>query len=118
MKAAKVRYIGTRDAVDGAQVWLRFPGGREERLPLRTEVECRSPTGFEWGYHGSGPRQLAIALAVDALERAGVSKERAAAEAVKVSNRLKCVLVAQLRREGWEMDHADVLMLVQDAGKE
>ena len=33
-----------------------------EPLPLRLEVRNHSPTGFEWGYAGSGPSQLALAM--------------------------------------------------------
>lgn len=36
-------------------------------LGPRLELENRSPTGFEWGYAGSGPAQLALALCADAL---------------------------------------------------
>ena len=35
-------------------------------LPLHLEVFNHSPTGFEWGYGGSGPAQLALALVMDA----------------------------------------------------
>ena len=38
-------------------VWLDA-----EPLPLRLEVWNHSPTGFEWGYCGSGPAQLALAM--------------------------------------------------------
>ena len=31
-------------------------------LPLRLDLRDHSPTGFEWGYEGSGPAQLALAL--------------------------------------------------------
>lgn len=34
-------------------------------------VRSHSPTGFEWGYCGSGPAQLALALCVDILGKAG-----------------------------------------------
>ncbi|MCI0540853.1 MAG: DUF6166 domain-containing protein [Verrucomicrobiales bacterium] len=36
-------------------------------LPLRLDIRSHSPTGFEWGYDGSGPAQLALALLADAL---------------------------------------------------
>jgi hypothetical protein len=36
-------------------------------LPLRLDRWNHSPTGFEWGYGGSGPAQLALALLADAL---------------------------------------------------
>lgn len=35
-------------------------------LPLRLDLRNHSPTGFSWGYHGSGPAQLALALLADA----------------------------------------------------
>ncbi len=31
-------------------------------LPMRLDLANHSPTGFEWGYEGSGPAQLALAI--------------------------------------------------------
>lgn len=31
-------------------------------LPPRLDLRNHSPTGFEWGYSGSGPAQLALAI--------------------------------------------------------
>lgn len=36
--------------------------GMSEELPLRTDLRNHSPTGFEWGYNGSGPSQTALAI--------------------------------------------------------
>lgn len=36
-------------------------------LPPRHDLANHSPDGFNWGYGGSAPAQLALALAVDAL---------------------------------------------------
>lgn len=36
-------------------------------LPSRLDLAYHSPTGFEWGYGGSGPAQLALALLADAI---------------------------------------------------
>lgn len=36
-------------------------------LPLHLEVWNHSPTGFEWGYGGSGPAQLALAILAEVL---------------------------------------------------
>lgn len=36
-------------------------------LPLRLDLVNKSPTGFSWGYSGSGPAQLALALLADAI---------------------------------------------------
>lgn len=37
-------------------------------LPPRRDLRDHSPTGFEWGYGGSGPAQLALAIAAFVLE--------------------------------------------------
>jgi hypothetical protein len=36
-----------------------------EPLPLRLDVWSHSPDGFSWGYGGSGPGQLALAMLCD-----------------------------------------------------
>ena len=36
-------------------------------LPARLDLMNHSPTGFEWGYGGSGPAQLALAILADYL---------------------------------------------------
>lgn len=36
-------------------------------LPLRLDLRSHSPAGFAWGYGGSGPAQLALALLAHAL---------------------------------------------------
>jgi hypothetical protein len=44
-----------------------------EALPLEPSISRRnhSPTGFSWGYNGSGPTQLALALLLDVAGREG-----------------------------------------------
>ena len=58
-----VVYVGYRQR--GRAIVEKRPG--EERLtPERSlELANHSPSGFEWGYGGSGPAQLALALLVD-----------------------------------------------------
>lgn len=45
------------------------------QLPLQLGVRSHSPTGFAWGYGGSGPAQLALALLVDALGDSALALE-------------------------------------------
>ena len=59
-------YHGWRDDDGVAQVIILHNGVKA--LPLRLDLDNHSPTGFEWGYGGSGPAQLALALLADALE--------------------------------------------------
>ena len=49
-------------------------GQKEYReLPLYLEIENHSPSGFNWGYAGSGPSQLALALLYDVTGKAEVA---------------------------------------------
>jgi hypothetical protein len=71
-KLGERTYRGERGADGASRVWIECPanaGETQERseLPLHLEVRAHSPTGFAWGYGGSGPAQLALALLVDAL---------------------------------------------------
>jgi hypothetical protein len=61
-----------------------------------------SPTGFEWGYGGSGPAQLALALAANRLPET---------LALTIYQRLKRTLVASLDC-GWHLsaDRLDALL--------
>jgi hypothetical protein len=79
------RYIGTRDPKNGeATVLVVDDGGKSRDLPARKEVRNHSPTGIEWGYGGSGPAQLALALLCDyfSLVEEGREIGRAIATAV------------------------------------
>lgn len=54
---------------NGHDVYKRlWPDGDPERLPLEPSLKLanHSPTGFSWGFSGSGPAQLALALLLDA----------------------------------------------------
>ena len=68
-------YRGVRNPDGTCNVWAESPAtsqsasnGEISRSPLSLHLELRnhSPTGFAWGYGGSGPAQLALALLVDA----------------------------------------------------
>jgi Family of unknown function (DUF6166) len=62
-------YIGTphREAESGQPAVNVCDGEKCQPLPLRLDLFNHSPTGFSWGYGGSGPAQLALALLADAL---------------------------------------------------
>lgn len=65
--------------------------GRE--LPLRLDLWNHSPDGFEWGYGGSGPAQLALAM----LCYIGVPDELA----VRFHQDFKWDVIAKLDRDEW-----------------
>jgi hypothetical protein len=64
-------------------------------LNPRLDLWNHSPTGFEWGYSGSGPAQLALALLADHL--------RNDYEAVRLHDEFKRAVVASLQRRGWRL---------------
>ena len=65
------------------------------RLDPRFDLWNHSPTGFEWGYGGSGPAQLALALLADYLADDH--------EALEFYQRFKFAVVAGLPRSRWEL---------------
>jgi hypothetical protein len=59
-------YVGKRsDAEDGSNVMVHDGAEAPRPLHLYLEEVNHSPTGFEWGYGGSGPAQLAFAILAD-----------------------------------------------------
>jgi hypothetical protein len=62
-------YIGIPggESPSGQPVVTVCDGQQCQALPLRLDLLNHSPTGFSWGYGGSGPAQLALALLADAL---------------------------------------------------
>jgi hypothetical protein len=92
-------YEGTRLPDGGCQVHV-VADKNSYLLPLRLDLRNHSPDGFEWGYGGRGPAQLALALAADAL-----GDDELAVEAYQP---LKWMLVAALPKAGWQFDEAHI----------
>lgn len=69
-------------------------------LDLRLDLRNHSPTGFEWGYSGSGPAQLALAILAEHLGD-GQRAQRSHQE-------YKYRVVAGLPREGWRLTSEDI----------
>ena len=84
-------------------------GGPNYLLPQRQDIRNHSPAGFEWGYGGSGPAQLALALVADCR-----GKEYAVP---KIYQRVKRA-VARFPRDGWTITERLVYSLVALAVKE
>lgn len=66
--------------------------------PLRHAVR-HSPTGFEWGYGGSGPADLARSILLDYLD--GHPQAEAVADALY--QRFKWDFVARFEHDGWRL---------------
>lgn len=70
-------------------------------LPLRLDLGNHSPMGFEWGYVGSGPHQLALAMLADATGRDNLAKTG--------SVNLLWERVQTLPRTSWQLSQLEIL---------
>ena len=85
-------YWGTRVEGDVPRVDV-VVGQQYTLLPPRHDLANHSPDGFEWGYLGSGPAQLALALCAHATG----DDQRA----LRVYQRVKETLVAKWSGDNW-----------------
>jgi hypothetical protein len=69
-------------------------------LRLRLDLWNHSPSGFEWGYCGSGPSQLALALLADHL-----GDDR---KALDLYQRFKWAVVAEWPYRGWTLTSEEI----------
>jgi len=77
----------------------------------RNDVINHSPNGFEWGYGGSGPAQLALALSCDALD-GDVRRAR------RVYQDLKWRLVSRWDQDHWMVTRDELLAVIEDIERE
>jgi hypothetical protein len=60
-------YVGVRQSSAPGDVWVRVLDP-ESSVPIaRLSAPDYHSTGYEWGYHGSGPAELALAILLDHL---------------------------------------------------
>jgi hypothetical protein len=74
--------------------------GKLSTLPARWDLREHSPDGFAWGYGGSGPSQLALAMCADALD--------SDAQALAVYQQFKNAHVALQTGDEWEISADEV----------
>jgi hypothetical protein len=96
-------YEGIRDERDGVVVYA----GRKKLLPARSLLlRNHSPTGFEWGYGGSGPAQLALAILLDYY---GDEKK-----AANIYQDFKWRVIARLPFSGWKLTGSMIEQVVRE----
>jgi hypothetical protein len=79
-------------------------------LPPRHDLSNHSPTGFEWGFVGSGPSQLALAILAAATENDTL--------ALALHNSFTWQVVTKLPHEHWYLHQLDVLMwTIREVGR-
>ena len=101
------KYVGQPESDDYAHVGqvLVVTETPARRLNPRHDLQNHSPTGFAWGYGGSGPAQLALAILADATG----SDELA----LRYYQTFKFQKIAALDRGAWEIDSAEVTAWVE-----
>lgn len=99
-------YKGQRNPADWSDktVWVeddRSGTIRKYNLPRCLHVRSHSPDGFEWGYGGSGPAQLALAILVDLLQDDK--------EAERHHQKFKWAFIAKLKQdEDWDITEKEI----------
>lgn len=79
--------------------------GIKRPLDPRLDLCNHSPDGFEWGYGGSGPSQLALAICADAL-----GDDRLAC---RVYQTFKQEVIVNQDKAGFELRADDVLRSIE-----
>jgi len=69
-------------------------------LPPRRDLWDHSPSGFEWGYRGSGPAQLALALMADHFGDDDL--------ALALYQAFKRAIISRLPAAGWVLTTTDL----------
>ena len=93
------QYAGRRE---GYAVLVTVDG---RRLNPRRDLWNHSPTGFEWGYGGSGPAQLALAILADHCDNDQ--------QAFNFHHRFKWAVVAELPRRSWTLTSQEIDQVLQ-----
>ncbi len=97
-------YLGERTP-DGCDVAVvDSESQRCYALDPRLDLRNHSPTGFSWGYNGSGPAQLSLALLADAL-----GDDEAALEHYQD---FKFKVICRLDEDRWELSEEDIRQAV------
>lgn len=106
-----MRYVGTRDPRGYPTVVVQVPkrGGRTfQEIPLDPRLDLRnhSPSGLNWGYGGSGPAQLALAILCHMLNERGHA--RPDEHALRRYQQFKFQVVGRLPEAGFKLPLHDV----------
>lgn len=96
-------YEGHRDESKRAVVTVSINGRKPRTLSPKRSLSVRnhSPDGFNWGYAGSGPAQLSLAILLD------LYPERGRDWAQTVYQEFKAQVIAGLG-ETWTLTTADI----------
>ena len=101
-------YVGFRPANGdprGVNVTV-VENGEPRPLAPRLDLRAHSQNGFDWGYGGGKPAQLALAILADATGND--------AYALRHHHWFKLEVIGGLSREGWKLTEGDVRGWIQE----
>jgi hypothetical protein len=105
------RREGSGDANSSDQQVFVIGDGQVRSLSPRHDLRNHSPYGFSWGYSGSGPAQLSLAMLMEILQD-WIRVQR-------IYQTFKERLIAQIPQHvNWTADGADVYALVLQIERE
>lgn len=100
-------YVEGRRLPDRPSVLVVIPGNglhntHRRPLPLRLHWWSHSPDGFNWGYGGSGPAQLALSILVEVTGDTALS--------LRLYQQFKWDVISKLAMDqGWTLSADEVL---------
>jgi len=89
---------------DPVKVTVREDEGEPSELNPRLDLWEHSPDGVNWGYNGSGPAQLSLALLADAT---GDDQQ-----AARLYQKFKFRVVSRLM-DGWKMTDKEIQQIIR-----
>jgi len=99
-----IGYVGIRDE-DGDKWVGWYCYGRWHCLPKRLTLRNHSPDGFNWGYCGSGPAQLALALLCHSTRNPDLT--------LQLYQQFKREIIGRLHRRRWHLSQRFILKWVR-----
>lgn len=94
-------YTGEMSRDEVGLVSVRESGERRAmELDARLDLANHSPTGFQWGYSGSGPAQLALAILSHHFNATGTGDDAMALERYQT---FKSQVLAAIYLRRWEL---------------
>jgi len=99
-RARSRKVYARRRGPQGCVVWVIDGNGERKPLNPRRALRNHSPTGFEWGYGGSGPAQLALAILAEHL-----GDDHAA---LNLYHAFKWACIAQIRGSNWSLSSEEI----------
>lgn len=97
-------FVGTTDSQ-----YVRRVTYADQPLDPRHDLRNHSPDGFNWGYGGSGPAQLALAICAAALGDDVL--------ALELYQDYKWHLIAKIEVDNWTLPASEVLAWAEDQPK-